>query len=226
MHLYGARRGELRLRASCRLESANRRGAGDITSDEIKSARILDGRVTHCEGVHAPDQPTKEIPAGPPEANPRTQLGEHYEVVVDEDARHHDPGIVVCKLDRLSDTLHMLKFVRDIGAKGAGFKSLAEPWCDTTTAADELMLTVFAGVAQFERKRLKERQLEGIVLAKAKGVFKGGKVRFDPAIILQKRTEGMTPIQIARHLGCNPATVFRALRHQPTGPRPMSANGG
>ena len=138
------------------------------------------------------------------------------------------PGdtVIVCKLDRLSrDTLQMLELVRDIGAKGSGFRSLAEPWCDTTTAAGELMLTVFAGVAQFERKRLKERQREGIVFAKTKGVFKGGKVRFDPAIILQKRTEGMTPIQIARHLGCNPATVFRALRHQPTGPRPMSANG-
>jgi len=126
--------------------------------------------------------------------------------------------VIVCKLDRLSrDTLHMLELVRDIGAKGAGFKSLAEPWCDTTTAAGELMLTVFAGVAQFERKRLKERQREGIVLAKSKGVFKGGKVRFDPAIILQKRTEGMKPTEIARHLG----SVFRALRERQEAP-----NGG
>jgi DNA invertase Pin-like site-specific DNA recombinase len=125
--------------------------------------------------------------------------------------------VIVCKLDRLSrDTLHMLELVRDIGAKGAGFKSLAEPWCDTTTAAGELMLTVFAGVAQFERKRLKERQREGIERAKATGVFKGGKVRFDTSVIQQKRAEGMTPTEIARHLGCNPATVFRALRAVPS----------
>jgi DNA invertase Pin-like site-specific DNA recombinase len=128
------------------------------------------------------------------------------------------PGdtVIVCKLDRLSrDTLHMLELVRDIGARGAGFKSLAEPWCDTTTAAGELMLTVFAGVAQFERKRLKERQREGIERAKAGGVFKGGKVRFNAAVIQQKRAEGMKPTEIARHLGCNPATVFRALRTDP-----------
>jgi hypothetical protein len=63
-----------------------------------------------------------------------------------------------------------------------------------------------------ERGRIRDRQREGIVQAKARGVFKGGKVRFDPAIIRQKRTEGMAPTEIARHLACNPATVFRALR--------------
>jgi DNA invertase Pin-like site-specific DNA recombinase len=42
--------------------------------------------------------------------------------------------VIVCKLDRLSrDTLHMLELVRDIGAKGAGFKSLAESWRFDTT---------------------------------------------------------------------------------------------
>jgi DNA invertase Pin-like site-specific DNA recombinase len=69
-----------------------------------------------------------------------------------------------------------------------------------------------AGIAEFERGRIRERQREGIVLAKTKGVFKGGKVRFDPVAIQQKRAEGMTPTEIARQLGCNPATVFRALR--------------
>jgi DNA invertase Pin-like site-specific DNA recombinase len=70
-----------------------------------------------------------------------------------------------------------------------------------------------AGIAEFERGRIRERQREGIVVAKTKGAFKGGKVRFDPTIIQKKRDEGMTPTQIARQLGCNPATVFRALRN-------------
>ena len=56
------------------------------------------------------------------------------------------------------------------------------------------------------------------MLAKTKGVFKGGKVRFDPTVIQQKRTESMTPTEIARQVGCNPATVFRALRtNSPSG---------
>ena len=62
---------------------------------------------------------------------------------------------------------------------GEGFKSLAEPWCDTTTPAGELILTVFAGVATFERKRITERQREGIEAAKRKGIYRGGKKRFD-----------------------------------------------
>ena len=125
--------------------------------------------------------------------------------------------LVVTKLDRLArSTLDVLTVITALGERGVEFISLAEPWANTDSPASKLMLTVMAGIAEFERGRIRERQREGIVLAKSKGVFKGNKVRFDPAIILQKRTEGMTPIQIARHLGCNPATVFRALRHQPT----------
>ncbi|MFM9848874.1 MAG: hypothetical protein ACKVP3_17120 [Hyphomicrobiaceae bacterium] len=54
---------------------------------------------------------------------------------------------------------------------------------------------MLTGITEFERgPAFRERQREGIAQAKAKGsVFKGGKVRFDPAIIWQKRSEGMKP---------------------------------
>jgi len=121
--------------------------------------------------------------------------------------------LVVTKLDRLArSTLDMLMIITKLGERGVKFVSLAEPWANTDNPASKLMLTVMAGIAEFERGRIRERQREGVVLAKAKGVFKGGKVRFDPVVIQQKRAEGMTPTEIARHLGCNPATVFRALR--------------
>jgi DNA invertase Pin-like site-specific DNA recombinase len=121
--------------------------------------------------------------------------------------------LVVTRLDRLArSTLDMLMIITKLGERGVKFVSLAEPWANTDSPASKLMLTVMAGIAEFERGRIRERQREGIVVAKAKGVFKGGKVRFDPTIIQKKREEGMTPTQIARHLGCNPATVFRALR--------------
>ena len=124
-----------------------------------------------------------------------------------------DDMLVVTKLDRLArSTLDMLTIITKLGERGVKFVSLAEPWANTDNPASKLMLTLMAGIAEFERGRIRERQREGIVLAKTKGVFKGGKVRFDPSVIQQKRAEGMTPAQIARHLGCNPATVFRALR--------------
>ena len=106
--------------------------------------------------------------------------------------------LVVTKLDRLArSTLDMLMIITKLGERGVKFVSLAEPWVNTDSPASKLMLTVMAGIAEFERGRIRERQREGIVLAKTKGVFKGGKVRFDPSVIQQKRAEGMTPAQIA-----------------------------
>jgi DNA invertase Pin-like site-specific DNA recombinase len=44
--------------------------------------------------------------------------------------------LVVCKLDRLArSTLDLLRIVDQIGREDAGFKSLGEPWADTTTSA-------------------------------------------------------------------------------------------
>src|SRR6476619_6175892 len=75
--------------------------------------------------------------------------------------------LIVTKLDRLArDTIDMLELVREIGDKKAGFKSLAESWADTTSPAGTLILTIMAGVAQFERARIRERQREGIAAAK------------------------------------------------------------
>jgi DNA invertase Pin-like site-specific DNA recombinase len=41
-----------------------------------------------------------------------------------------------------------------IGKAGAGFKSLADTWADTTTPHGRLMLTVLGGLAEFERESI------------------------------------------------------------------------
>jgi DNA invertase Pin-like site-specific DNA recombinase len=48
-------------------------------------------------------------------------------------------------------TLDLLRIVDTIGREGAAFRSLGEAWCDTTTPHGRLMLTVLAGIAEFER---------------------------------------------------------------------------
>jgi len=124
--------------------------------------------------------------------------------------------IVVTKLDRLArNTLDMLTIIQEIGAKGAGFTSLAEPWADTTSPAGKLILTVFSGVAEFERSRIKERQREGIVHK----LRNGGKFhdkrrapKYDPELIRRLHAEGKRPSQIRDALGCSEAVVFRALK--------------
>jgi DNA invertase Pin-like site-specific DNA recombinase len=66
--------------------------------------------------------------------------------------------IVVWKLDRLArstrDLLETMETIRDAGAR---FQSLSEPWADTTTHAGKMILTVFAGIAEFERDLIRER---------------------------------------------------------------------
>jgi hypothetical protein len=60
--------------------------------------------------------------------------------------------LVVARLDRLArstrDLLEIAELLRDAGA---GLRSLGEPWADTTSAAGRKVLTVFAGMAEFER---------------------------------------------------------------------------
>ena len=48
-----------------------------------------------------------------------------------------------------------------ISDKGAGFRSLADAWADTTTPHGRLMLTVLGGLAEFERELIKARTEEG-----------------------------------------------------------------
>ena len=74
------------------------------------------------------------------------------------------------RLDRLArstlDLLHALKAVAD---RGAGFRSLADVWADTTTPHGRLMLSVLGGVAEFEHELIKARTGEGRRRAKAQG---------------------------------------------------------
>lgn len=58
----------------------------------------------------------------------------------------------VTHLDRLArSTRDLLEIAERIKETGAGLRSLAEPWADTTTPAGRMVLTVFAGIADFER---------------------------------------------------------------------------
>jgi DNA invertase Pin-like site-specific DNA recombinase len=52
-------------------------------------------------------------------------------------------------------TRDLLNILAEINAKGAGFKSLRDTWADTTTAHGRLMLTVLAGLAEFERELIR-----------------------------------------------------------------------
>ena len=97
--------------------------------------------------------------------------------------------------------------------------SLAEPWADTTTPAGRMVLTVFAGMADFERSLIVERTSTGRIAAKARGVRFGPRPALAAEQIAHARqlieTDGKPVAEVARLLGVHRATLYRALeKHQ------------
>ena len=75
------------------------------------------------------------------------------------DHLRHGDVVTITRLDRLArSTGDLLAISERIGAAGAGLRSLAEPWADTTTPAGRMILTVFAGIADFERSLMGSEQ--------------------------------------------------------------------
>jgi DNA invertase Pin-like site-specific DNA recombinase len=78
--------------------------------------------------------------------------------------------LIVTRLDRLARSTRDLLNILDIIARaGASFRSLGDPWTDTTTPHGRLMLTVLGGLAEFERELIVARTGEGRARAKARG---------------------------------------------------------
>jgi DNA invertase Pin-like site-specific DNA recombinase len=79
------------------------------------------------------------------------------------------PGdvLVVTRLDRLArSTRDLLNALAAIAEQGAGFRSLADAWAETTTPHGRLMVTVLGGLAEFERSLIIARTGEGRAMAR------------------------------------------------------------
>jgi DNA invertase Pin-like site-specific DNA recombinase len=100
----------------------------------------------------------------------RKQLAKAIQALSDGDV------LLVTRLDRSArSTRDLLNILDNISRRGAKFRSLADAWADTTTPHGELMITVLAGLAQFERHLIRARTDEGRKRAKARGVRFGRK---------------------------------------------------
>ena len=98
-----------------------------------------------------------------------------------------------------------------MNARGVALKA-TEQLIDTGTAAGKAFLDMLGVFAEFETNLRRERQLEGISAAKARGVYKGRKPSIDAAEVHRLRTEEkLGPAAIARQLGIGRASVYRLL---------------
>jgi DNA invertase Pin-like site-specific DNA recombinase len=120
-------------------------------------------------------------------------------------------------MDRLGRNLGDLRKLVDLlTERGVSVHFLKESLTFTGEDAPmaNLMLSVMGAVAQFERDLIRERQREGIDLAKRAGAYKGRKRKFSPeraAELSRRLAEGEEKASLAREFGVNRATVYRYL---------------
>ena len=129
------------------------------------------------------------------------------------------PGdvLLVTKLDRLArSTRDLLNTLDAIAQRGAGFRSLGDPWADTTTPHGKLMITVLGGLAEFERHLILARTAEGRERAQVRGVKFGRKpalTKHQQTEALARREAGEALTEIARTYNVSHSTISRlALR--------------
>ncbi len=121
--------------------------------------------------------------------------------------------LMVTRLDRLArSTRDLLNILDDIAKRGAGFKSLHDAWADTTSAHGRLMVTILAGLAEFERELILARTSDGRARAKARGVRFGRPTALTShqrAEALQRLANGEVQADLARSYGVSQATISR-----------------
>jgi DNA invertase Pin-like site-specific DNA recombinase len=131
---------------------------------------------------------------------------------------HMVPGdkLIVCKLDRLARSVFGLwKIIEELEQKNCGLRilSFGGETVDTRSATGKLILTIFAGFAQFEREMMLERQKVGIAKAKAEGRYRGRaptvKARADEILAMKSKKWSVT--KIAKEMGVCRGSVYNAL---------------
>jgi DNA invertase Pin-like site-specific DNA recombinase len=125
------------------------------------------------------------------------------------------PGdtLIVTRLDRLArSTRDLLNTLDAVAKAGASFKSLGDAWADTTTPHGKLMVTILAGLAEFERSLILARTSEGRARAKLAGVAFGRKPKlsaFQVSEAKRLRESGTSLVEIGRLMGVSHSTISR-----------------
>ena len=142
----------------------------------------------------------------------RPQLQEMIEYARDGDT------IIVHSMDRLARNLDDLRqIVTHFTSEDIKIEFLKEGLTFTgeDSPMSKLLLSVMGAFAEFERALIKERQLEGIALAKKRGAYAGRKPTLSEEEIaeLKSRVEqGHKKSQIARDLNIARETLYQYLR--------------
>ena len=118
--------------------------------------------------------------------------------------------LVVTRIDRLARSMKDLQdIVHELKGRGVALRATEQP-IDTGTAAGKAFLDMLGVFAEFETNLRRERQMEGIAAAKARGIYKGRPATIDPAEVRRlHREDKLGPAAIARRLGVARSSVYR-----------------
>lgn len=127
-----------------------------------------------------------------------------------------DDLVLVKSPDRLArSTTDLLNIVKEVRDKGAQIRFIDNPSLNTDTPQGAFMLTILGAVAELERATIRERQAEGIALAKERGVYaKQRTPKLSPSEIEEARErvkQGVSKTRIAQDLGVSRTTLYKAL---------------
>ncbi len=137
--------------------------------------------------------------------------------------------VVVTKLDRFArSTQDALNTMATLTERGVSLVvlNMGGDVVDTSTAIGKLLITVLAGIAEFEADLIKERQLEGIAAAKARGVYKGRPRTYTAhhkglahalELLSARDANHLTVNDICAMTQVSRATLYRAARTTPAG---------
>jgi len=126
--------------------------------------------------------------------------------------------VIVHSMDRLARNLEDLRrIVRELTAKGVRVQFLTEQLTFTgdDTAMATLLLSVMGAFAEFERALIRERQREGIELAKKRGAYRGRRRSLSEEQVTELRQRagaGAAKATLAREFGISRETVYQYLR--------------
>lgn len=129
-----------------------------------------------------------------------------------------DDRIFVHSMDRLARNLDDLrKIVNDLTSAGITVQFVKEglTFTNEDSPMSKLLLSVMGAVAEFERALIKERQREGIEIAKRKGVYKGAKPRLSGEQVEFLNAQvllGVPKAKLARDLGVKRSTLYLYLK--------------
>ena len=128
--------------------------------------------------------------------------------------------LYVCSMDRMARNLNdLLTITTRLQEKGVSVHFLKEKIdldpAGETSAMTKLLMSMMGAVAEFERSLIRERQREGIAVAKANGVYKGrSRSVTDEQIeeIKEMVETGVPMAKAARKVGISRATAYRYLK--------------